>query len=149
MRVVAEVGHLKFEAVEGGVPLEGSAQGATAVSGFTELELELEFEVGVFFLAHEPGSAGLRSLEDAVAHSPYGSIGTGFADIVPGADNPAFRGTVLGEKGSPFGFGGVCGEPADGENPVWDEESEAGSGFHGDSEHRIGVEVKQEFDFGR
>lgn len=112
--VVAKVGHLEFEAVEGGVAGHGSADGEAAVAAFAEQELELQFEVAVLPFAYQPAAAVAGACEHAIADLPGCACGTGLGDIVPGADGPAGGRSVVGEQGLPRISGdeaGAGGEP--------------------------------------
>src|SRR4030095_15104665 len=74
LRIVAEVGHLHFETVEGRVALERCTQGAARVSRRAELELILEDKVAIFLLADQPATARSEAGEYAVGDFPLGRI---------------------------------------------------------------------------
>jgi hypothetical protein len=95
---IAQVHELQLEAVEGGVPRRRRAQRDTRVAEHGEKNLELEFEVGVGALAHEPGAAHAGGLEHAVAHEPGRAVRRRFGEILPCSHAPALRRTVVREE---------------------------------------------------
>lgn len=134
--IVAEVRHLEFHAIEGGIAGCRGAQGETAVPAGTEAEFILQFEVGVFFFREEPAAPVATAGEGAVADSPCGRPFRWFADIGPMADQPAFGDTIFREERREFRVGG-------GEGSTEQEGGKAAAGHHGGADDDGGKSPRQ------
>ena len=97
-RVVTKVGHLEFQAVEGGIPLHGRTESEAAVAGFAELELVFEDEVSVLLLTYQPSATRFAAVHHSVFDSPHSGISRWLAYVVPGTYDPAFRNAILRKK---------------------------------------------------
>ena len=75
--VVAIICHLELQTVEGWVSRGRGPQGATTVTLGPELELELQFEVGVIHLTDQPGPPGSASVQDSLFYHPLGAFWAG------------------------------------------------------------------------
>src|SRR5262245_14859579 len=70
LRIVAQVGELKLQAVKCWIALERGAQCQAAVAALSKFDLELYDEIRVLLFTHEPGAALRAGLQYAVLHGP-------------------------------------------------------------------------------
>src|SRR5687768_5646697 len=83
---IAGINHLEFEAVERGIARAGEPESAAAVATIAELEVELQNEVAVKFLADEPCSARFAAVQHAIDYFPDRALWWRILHIGPVAD---------------------------------------------------------------
>ena len=109
LRVVAEIRHLHFHAIERRIALGGGPQGQAAVAARAEPEFIFQLEIAVFRLADEPAAAVAGTGEHAILHRPHRCALGGIGDVRPMLDHPAGRRAVLGKQRLECGFGRSTG----------------------------------------
>ena len=98
LRIVSEIRHLQFHAVESRIAVKRGPQCAAAVARLAELEFEFEFEVAVFLFAEQPTAARLAAVQHTLLDLPNRVALGRIAHVVPGAHDPTLWHAVFGKQ---------------------------------------------------